>query len=233
MGATATLEVPALAKTEGPKLEILPPVKRPKGYENLVEIAKDFARDSVFAALTSVERGYELGRHITEFAERKEVAAEVGRINKERQDQKKGGRPLAGHCYVAGMLEEDTGLSKAWLEKCARAFLKDKDSGFAIGKQLSMLISAGKSKLTNLNAPLIAGALPNPERLLPGGAEEDEERVTPKEEITKIAKPLVRFFYDDSGNPRARKNAELRMLAEQLNTLFEPFGWMVAPKAKR
>lgn len=229
MGALATATPPNTPAAPAPRMEVLPPVKRPKGWENLRELVKDHAEDAAFAALNAIERGYELGRHIVEFSERKEVSGEVGRLNRERQDAKQGGRPLAPHCYVAGMLEEDTGLSKSWLEKCARAFIKDRESKFELGKQLSMQVAKGKKAL---NLSTLGNALPNPERLLPGGEQEEAKPLTPKEEALRTIKPLKHFFYDPSGNPRARKAAEVRTLAEEINEMLEPYGWAVLPKGK-
>ncbi|MCW8128948.1 MAG: hypothetical protein KIS92_01060 [Planctomycetota bacterium] len=228
----ATLEIRKTATPPAtpPVLEILPPVKRPKGYENLVELVKDHAADVAFKALEAWERGYELGRSIVEFAERKDVASEVAKINKERKEAKKGGRPLSEHCFVAGMLEQDTGLSKAWLEKCARAFLRDRESGFALGKKLALTIAAGRK---GLDIAALNGPLPDPERLLPpadGEGDGDGDGLTPKEEAQRVVKPVQKFFFDKSGNPRLRKAAEVRAIADALNSLLDPHGWAVAPK---
>jgi hypothetical protein len=47
--------------------------------------------------------------------------------------KKKGGRPKQAHCYVAGLLADSgVGVSKEWLEKCARAYQRAKELGQAI-----------------------------------------------------------------------------------------------------
>ena len=104
-----------------------------KGFDALrIEVAQQvYAQKQLF--VKAVSHGLETGRLIVEYAAQKDLKKEVDRINKENQAAGKGGRPIAYHCHVAELLSQSgVGVSKVWLEKCARAFVRSKELGFKV-----------------------------------------------------------------------------------------------------
>jgi len=110
-----------------------------KGFDALrSQVAQHIeAQKTLLVKITS--HGLETGRLIVEFASKKDVRLEVDRRNKEKQEKGEGGRPTAYHCYVAKLLSDSgIGVSKEWLEKCARAFERSKALGFKV-KNVNLL----------------------------------------------------------------------------------------------
>lgn len=104
-----------------------------RGFDSMrAEVAQHVeAQRSLFIKITS--HGLETGRLINEFAASNDLQAEVNALNKKHKDAGNGGRPVAYHCHVAKLLvQSGIGVSKEWLEKCARAHERAKALGFKV-----------------------------------------------------------------------------------------------------
>lgn len=237
----AVLEAPAALPVAAPavKMEILPP--NPQSFPAFAAMIQESVVDVAWHSVHALYKGYEIGKLMVEYAETPELRKIIECIRTERIEQKLGGRPLEGHCYVAGLLQEKIGLSKPWLEKCSRAFLKDRETNFSLGPKLAMWIAKGKAgfKAALNESPLLINSLPNPERLLPAPEGEDADPpMDPKELGREFAQKLFRFMYWKDGKgqtqPRLHTKAHLNAWFREANHQLEALGvpCQLIPKAK-
>jgi len=142
----------------------------PAGFDALLKRIESHAvaiREQMFDAS---KHAYDLGKDLVEFSETEPVRQAVDAENKRRRTAGQGGRPLAYHCHVAGLLDGQVPFAKEWLERCARAFLKDRDAGFTLGKQLATKLSMrGPLALPMPDIESLAPDSPAAGALHPGG----------------------------------------------------------------
>lgn len=213
----------------------------PDGFEKF----KDGVRSAIQAicknSVAAMASGYELGKQIVEYSETKAVKALVDGENKRNRDTHRGGAPLKYHCYVAGLLEAEKVIAKHWAEKCARAFLKDRESDFAMGKKLAMFQAKGGFSSLGEENPLqqecdeqfLQKCLPNPEGLFPPephqpGADDFDAQ----KESEHIAARLRTFFFDREGHARLRTKSQTNHMMNVVNMQLEVMGidWEFIPK---
>ena len=186
---------------------------------------------SILAGAQAVHTEWNRGELIVKYAESEEIRDLVERCNLARQKQKLGGRPLLPHCYVAALLAAKLDCEKAHFERCARVYIKDRETGFTVGKRMATLIARGEQLSLKDSQDLFA----NGERLLPESVEScnGNEKLTPTEFAAKLTRPMQRMLFDNAGKAMLRPRAEIRAVIERLEDIVEPFGYEILPKAKK
>jgi len=223
-------------KTSAPpalKVTVNEIVLLPDGFEQFKDNVRSAIRDVCKNSVAAMASGYELGKQIVEYSETKAVKARVDSENKRNRDAHRGGAPVKYHCYVASLLESEAILSKAWGERCARAFIHDRDTGFEMGKKLAMIQAKGGFSALSAENPLIQKCLPNPEGLFPPEPHQaGDETFDSKKEVEGIALRLRRFFFDQKGHARLRTKSDKNRVMNAVNVQLEILGvdWEFIPK---
>jgi len=139
-----------------------------KGFKELRDSVVESINHQKAAFIRLTIHGLEIGKQISDFANRADIRKEVDRLNKEKQDNKLGGRPKAYHCYVAELLvTSGVPVTKEWLEKCARAFERSKALGFST-KNVNQLSLKTVEALNGVELPIaVESVLPSPEGVFP------------------------------------------------------------------
>lgn len=120
------------------------PIQVPAGFERALKSFQAAYHDMRWAALQTCERAYALGQILVEFSETAGVQSTVAEYNEGLKKAGRGGTPAKAHCWVAKQFAEEMSLKPETLERYARTFLKDKESGFVLGPKLAKLMSDGR-----------------------------------------------------------------------------------------
>lgn len=135
------------------------PVKFPDGFDQAVKTFQSAYHDMRWAMLQTCERAYALGKILVEFSATPSVMATVSEYNESQKKNGRGGTPAKAHCWVAKQFAEELNLRPETLERYARTFLKDQESGFILGPKLAKLMSDGRAGFLAAKEPI---ALPEP-----------------------------------------------------------------------
>lgn len=209
--------------------------KLPEGFEGLVDRLGRLSVHLAEAVVEGWKHSYELGKQIVEYSETPAVRELVDGRNDRRQKAGLGGRPVAYHCYVAGLLEGQIPVTKDHMEECARAYQKDRQSEFRLGKRLALALAKGGLAGIPLNPPSLP-ALDGPP-----GANDSRPAVRrhPDQDLRGMVDELlahtsrgvieiVAFASAHQANlKQLRGNDALTRRIDQLNQTLGAIGWCI------
>ena len=209
----------------------------PETLDGLAESIGKLTAHGVSLHVAAECHGYQIGRLIALFSERPEIAAQVAELNAKRKSRK-GGRPKEPHCHVAELLapgaEPLVKVRKDWLEKCARAYLRDRDAGFVFAKNVNKLLEGGflHSSAENPLAVPVDRLLPDADRVIPGGVKKsagsDPDALGPDKIAERIARAFEKHFIRN-GHIRIPGRHEQTAILTRLEGLLEKLGWELKP----
>lgn len=199
-----------------------------KGYLEFEKRVRVLAEEILGGMVDVTKRAYELGEEVVRFSETEDVRAHIEGMNRDVKESGRGGAPRKAHCWVAEQIAGLSGLSAPWMQKCARAYLEDRESGFQMGKKLAMLKARGvfsKSEENPLQLPMpdLYAAFHSQADREPQAEETPEQTVD--ERVRRLAKHVARevMVIREQAGPRLKKILAGEKLAQ---TLEECSGWL-------
>ena len=171
-----------------------------------------------------VNHGLVTGQLIMEYAAQPELRAAVDLINKTRRESGQGGRDVSYHCHVAALLEKSgVGVSKAWLEKCARAYERSKEMGFTV-KNVNQLSCANGADTTDFETAL-QDALPSLERVFPPAKTEPApaKKLTFKDFLSGLVRNLD-SMHEKVGDVGLKRKPNQEAISDALEDWFQSHG---------